>query len=231
MIAVMSQDICNQFQNATNIKAYPLKPYNCLATPVSSHCDMLLCKIDNIVFCYEEYYKENLTTFQAIEKQGYKINFVSSKCKEKYPNDIALNVLVVGKYIFCKTSNTAKEILEYAKRNGYKIVNVNQGYSACSCLTLNDSTVITGDKGMQNVLEDNNISVVYFDNSQIVLNGYNCGFIGGAGEVKNNKIYFFGPKTALEDNLEIKSIISRENFEIISILSDRVYDFGGLKLF
>ena len=231
MIAVMSQDVSNQFYHATGIKSYPLKPYPHLDAPVASHADMLICKIDKTVFCYNDYYLDNEEVFSKIKEEGYEIRFTTKKCNKVYPNDIGLNALVIGKRIFCKKEHIAPEIIEYAKENSYQIIDLNQGYSACSTLVLNEKTAITGDYGVQKVLLENDIRAELIDTSNIILKGYNSGFIGGATGVHENKIYLFGNEEYFTENQNIMSIITEQNFDIIPILHDQVYDFGGIKLF
>ncbi len=231
MIVAVSAEIAKSFTGATGIKAYPLMPYSRLDRPVGSHADMLICKIDNTVFCYKDYYLENKVTFSKIVEHGYELKFVSSKCDSIHPNDIALNVLIIGKKVFCKKENTAPEILEYAMQNHYEIIDIKQGYSACSTLVLNEKSAITGDTGVARVLFTHGIDVALIDTSLIVLNGYNSGFIGGASGVIDDKIYLFGPDKILKSNNEAMALIDKCNLEIISILHDQVYDFGGFKSF
>jgi len=231
MIAVMSNEACTPFsKKVNNIPIYPLKQYSRLDIPVSSHGDMLLCIIDDTVFCYNDYYYDNVETFVEIEKQGKKIKFVSKECSSKYPNDIALNVLIMGKTIFCNTENTAPEITEYALQNGYEVINVKQGYSACSTLVIDEDLAITGDIGMKKAIESASKKAFLVDNSKIILHGYNCGFIGGAGAMIDKKLYFFGPTSFFENYPEIMDFFAIEGIEIISIIPDQVYDFGGIKL-
>ncbi len=231
MLAVMSQDISKQFYNVTGIDTCPLKPYSQLDLPVASHADMLICKIDKTVFCYHDYYLENKETFTKIEENGYTLCFVSKKCDKKYPNDVALNALVIGKRIFCKKEHIAKEIIEYANSNSFQIIDINQGYSACSTMVLNENTAITGDKGVEEALLSHGIRTAFVDTTKIILNGYNCGFIGGASGVHNNKIYLFGDAEFLKGSQQAIMLIKELDFEIVSILHDQVYDFGGIKLF
>lgn len=231
MIVALSVDIASQFEKKTGIEVLPLNPYPSLDTPVASHSDMLICKIDNTVFCYEDYYLENKDTFLKISNLGYDIKFVSSECTKKYPNDIALNVLIIGKKIFCYKKNTAPEILEYGINNEYEIIDIKQGYSACSTLVLNENSAITGDLGVAKALKNHGIEVALINTSNIILSGYNSGFIGGASGVIGNTIYLFGPCEILKDNEEAISLIKAHNFQVVSILHDQVYDFGGIKQF
>jgi len=157
MIAVLSHLISEQFEKATGIKALPLKPYQRLDAPVAAHADMLLCVIEKNLFCYKDYYQENIGLFNKIEKEGYKVIQIEKECNKLYPKDIALNVLIIGNMLFCNKKYTASEILEFAEKNKYIIINVNQGYSACSTLVVDKKTVITADIGIKRALEKENI--------------------------------------------------------------------------
>ena len=228
MLAILSTQIANEFAKITGIETLPLEEYSRLDAPVSSHADMLICKIENTVFCYKDYYLDNKSLFEKIEN-NYKVVTVSKKCFKDYPNDIGLNVLVIGKSIFSRLDSTAKEILDYAKEKGYKLVNVNQGYSACSTLVINDKSAITSDISIYKALINEGFRALLVSSNDILLKGYNCGFIGGAGGVYNNTAYFFGDISLHCDYSRILSFLEENNCQIKSILSGGVYDFGGIK--
>jgi N-dimethylarginine dimethylaminohydrolase len=231
MIAVVSENIKEMFEKVSKIKTYGLKPFKSLDIPVATHADMLICKIENCVFCYETYYSENKELFDVIEKSGYKIIPVKKECRKNYPGDIALNVLIMGKTLFCKKENTADEILRFAEEKGYKIINVKQGYAACSTVVLNENHAITTDKTIEKALKNENIDVIYVPTDNIKLTGYNCGFIGGASGVSDKNFFLFGSIENLNKKDEIKKILKNLNFRITEILTSDIYDFGGVKFF
>ena len=229
MLALINFEFANEFKSQTGIECFPLKPYSRLASPVSSHADMLFCILDNVVFCYEDYAVEN-GLIPAIEDRGYKVMFVSKKCDPVYPNDVALNVLVMGKTLFCNKKTVAKEVVDYASKNGYSVVNVKQGYSACSALAVDENNVITSDTGMAEVLRANGKNVLLVSNDEIILKGYDKGFFGGASCVVGKTVYLFGKLEKLKDKNEILEFVSRVGVNIFQISADGVYDFGGAKL-
>ena len=231
MIALLSHEFCAEFEQLTGIKSYPLKPYSKLDLPVSSHADMLLCVIEKTIFCYEEYYNKNSEAFKAAEEYGYTVSFVSSKCEKNYPNDIALNVLIVGKIIVCNVKHTAKEIIDFAKKLNYKIINVKQGYSACSTAVLDENTVITSDKGIARELMLHGISVYTIDNEKIILRGYNCGFIGGASAVVDGNFIVFGDVSTFSSKNIIDEALKATKKELVFIPKNQITDFGGVKIF
>ena len=68
MLAFVSIDIAEQFKMKTGIEVLPLKPYNKLDKPVSSHADMLINIIEDRIFCYEDYYLENKDIFDRMKR-------------------------------------------------------------------------------------------------------------------------------------------------------------------
>ena len=84
MIAVLSELISTNFEKASGIKALPLKPYSKLDLPVSSHADMLLCVIDKNVFCYKDYYNENIDLFKRACTNISSNNSGTSKTSVKF---------------------------------------------------------------------------------------------------------------------------------------------------
>ena len=230
MIAVLSELASEQFEKSTGIKALSLKPYNKLDVPVASHADMLICVIDKTVFCYKDYYSSNITIFNAIKECGYDIVITEKECGSKYPNDIALNVLVADRKIFCNKKHTAREIIDFATVNGYKIIDVKQGYASCSTLLIDKSLAITADKGMKKALDSENIDTLLISNEGIKLRGYNCGFIGGTGVSMNDKVYLFGNIKNHPSYKTILDAIEKKGLSIIEVVSNDLYDFGGVKL-
>jgi len=152
MKALINYEIADAFYNATGLDVIPLKPYSKLDLPVSAHADMLFCLLDKTIFCYEDYVKEN-NIYNTLKDSGLNVIFVSNECKKNYPYDISLNVLVMGKTLFCNIKHTAVEIVDYANNNGYKIVNIKQGYSACSTLVVDENNAITSDTGVASAIE------------------------------------------------------------------------------
>ena len=229
MKALINYEIAEDFTHVTGIESIPLMPYNRLDLPVSAHADMLFCILDKTVFCYEDYVKEQ-RIYNSLVECGLNVVFVSNACNKDYPNDVSLNVLIMGKTLFCNEKYVAREILAYAKAHKYKVVNIKQGYAACSTLVIDENNAITSDFGIAEAIKRENKSVLVIKNDEIILKGYNCGFIGGATGVCGKKIFTFGDLNTLVDGDKIFNNILECKSTIVPILSGRVYDFGGIKL-
>ncbi|MBQ8392549.1 MAG: hypothetical protein IJX51_02145 [Clostridia bacterium] len=230
MTGFVSRDIAIKLYKKMGIETLSLAPYEKIDSPVSSHADMLINIIEENIFCYSDYYEENKEIFSLAEKKGYRIVKCSPPVSSRYPDDIGLNALVIGKRIFGKEESIAPELKREALKMGYAIINVNQGYTSCSTLVLNESNIITADISIKKAAEKYDINVTLIDEKSIRLDGYGYGFIGGATFVYENKIYFFGDASKLSSYSKIKQTADANNMEIISIMSGEVVDFGGIRL-
>lgn len=228
MLVLINKNIAKRFSKVTGIESIELKEYSKLDIPVSCHADMLLSVIEKTIFCYKDYYEENSDIFDRIK--GYNVVKSLHKCSSKYPYDIGLNVLVIGKRIFCKKDFTASEILDYATDKDYKIIDVNQGYSCCSTLVIDENSAITSDKGIYNALKEEGVDALLVSTNRIKLEGYNCGFIGGSGCILDNKVYFFGDISKFDNFDEILAWLDNKKYKVFSIIQGDVSDFGGAKI-
>ena len=229
MKVLINIDVASDFERATGIECVPLLPYKNLDTPVASHADMLFCILDKTVFCYEEYVS-NTKIEEILKNSGYCVVYIDKKCEKQYPNDVYLNVLVMGKNIFCNKNYVAKEILDYATENGYEVTNVKQGYSACSTLVIDDNNAITSDLGIAKAINSCGKRALLVSNEGIDLPGYNCGFFGGASIVLGKSVYFWGDITLISSYKATYDFISSCGYNIIQFSTKRVCDFGGGKI-
>lgn len=229
MKALVNFEIAEDFAKITGVSTVALKPYKKLSPPVAAHPDMLFCILDKTVFCYEDYVTEN-NLYNVIRDEGYDLVFVSCECGQKYPSDVSLNVLVMGKRIFCNVKHTAKEIIDYASANGYIVHHVKQGYCACSTLVVDENTAITSDIGMKKALLDAGKYALMVKNCDIILHGYDCGFIGGATGNIGGSVCIFGNYNTMADGETIAKLLKEKNLTLKSISSGRVCDFGGIKV-
>lgn len=221
--------VAEPLAKVTGCEVLSLLPYDKLDGPVSTHADMLIFSLGKRIFCYEDYYYKNENIFKIAENEGYEIVKISSPTSAKYPSDIALNAFKIGNLICGKLKYVAKEIIEYAKALGFQLIDVKQGYSACSTLVLDDDTVVTADKSIYNALAKAGKRAVLISQGDIKLDGYDYGFIGGASCVIDDTVYFFGDIKKHKDYEKIHSEIARLKMKEKSISCEDVFDFGGAR--
>lgn len=186
------------------------------------HADMQICIIRDTAFIPENCHR---TVIKAKEF-GYNIKF----CKQlsaKYPQNILLNVALIGNKLFCKEADVATEIKEYCTEHNIEIINVNQGYTKCSTLVLSDKAIITADPSISKAAAEQGIEVLRITPGYIVLDDADYGFIGGASGVIGDTVYFFGDIHTHPDHREILCFLTKHNMKYFSLYSGPMNDIGG----
>ena len=191
------------------------------------HADLSLCVLGENVVCAPSLH-EKLSNIKDPDFIGG-INLIKGDKEpcEPYPNDILYNAAVVGKYIFCKRDKTDKKLLEIAEKNGYIIVNVNQGYARCSTLPVTDSALITSDSGIYSAALNHGFDALFVSNEGVSLDGYPNGFIGGCGGLFENKLIFSGDISKHRDYEKIKDFCGKHSVEVL-FTAEPLYDFGSV---
>ena len=196
--------------NKFGYEIIPTKKIKTFLEPEQYHADMQILCIKNKV----------ITLDDCIKKPG-----------KNYPENILLNCLYHNNKLYGKLSATDSSVREYCRENNIETVNVNQGYTRCSILVVNNKAVITADKSIEKAMKNNGVEVLLISAGNIVLEGFDYGFIGGASFSDNNTIYFFGDITKHLDYYKIKEFTSKHN-SIIEILckTQPLTDIGGAVL-
>lgn len=113
-----------------------------------------------------------------------------------YPDDIIYNAVCTRNYFVHMITNSDPDMMNAMlvwrqsvvydddSNEQVKIIGVNQGYTRCTCLPVDDSSFITADEGLASALESQNASVLKISPGSILLPGFDYGFIGGcAGHI------------------------------------------------
>ena len=150
---------------------------------ISSHPDIFMCKI-------------NREIIQSENDLGY-----------SYPENIKYNGVQVGKYFIHNTNFTAQRLMAAVKNAGLIPVHVNQGYTKCSIVVVDENAIITSDKGIRNALLPLGIDVLLISVGSVKLKGLPYGFLGGASGRIENTIIFNGDLSEHPDYINISNFI------------------------
>lgn len=203
----------------------PLPPDARLAPPVRAHADMLAFTYGKKLVLSRDYYETHRESLSPhIEEES--LHLTDWPRASDYPNDIGLNALLVGNLLFCNARYTAPEVLSC----GAEVVDVAQGYAACSTLVLSDRTVVTADPSIARGAERRNLDVLTIRPGYILLPGYNTGFIGGASTKIGTTVYFFGDPTTHPDFSAIESACTRLGLVLKSLFDGPLTDLGGIRI-
>lgn len=192
--------------------------------PEQKHADMQILPIKNDIFILNE------CTALAEKIPNERLFFCNKKAGKKYPENILLNFLFLNNTLYGKLSAIDKNLLDFCEENNIKTVNINQGYARCSTLVLNEKAVITSDLSIEKALKNDGVEVLLISSGNIILDGYNYGFIGGAsGKIDDNTVLFLGNVTNHPDYRRIENFCENHNISIKIICKDMpLTDIGGI---
>lgn len=192
-----------------------------LSEPVASHPDMNLFVCDKTAFL-----PKNSPLESVLKEKGYNVILIKNELKSEYPFDVLFNAKIVDDTAILNEKTIAKEILEYLKESNKTIINVNQGYAACSVLALNKNAFITSDKGVAKVLKETGKDVLKICEGYINIKDYSYGFIGGASGFIDGILYFFGDITCHPDFKLIDEFLRKNNVKY-KYFNTPLKDIGG----
>ncbi len=192
-----------------------------LDTPVASHPDMNILIIDKTVFLEKDYYLSSL-----FKSRGYNVKFIDETLDKEYPYDVKLNCKQVKNTVLMNTKTISKTVLDFCKEQNKNIIDVPQGYAACSCLCIDETSFITADIGIYNALKINGATPLLIEKGYIKIEKYDYGFIGGASGFINGVLYFFGDITKHPDFIKIDKYLTERNVEY-KWFNTPLTDIGG----
>lgn len=210
MKTVVMSDLYPCFCQALAEHGYQIIPtenINIFHQPEQKHVDMQLLKIRDRIFTLKD----------CMKKAG-----------KSYPENVLLNCLYFRDKLYGKLSAVDSMVLSYCREQNMELVNVNQGYTRCSTLVINDNAVITADKSIEKAIKNGGAEVLLISAGNILLEGFEYGFIGGAGFRDNNTTYFFGNVKKHPDYDKIKVFCERHYSTIEILCEDKpLTDIGG----
>lgn len=206
-----------------------LPPDPSLPAPVNGHADLLLFILDRFLLSRLDYYAIAQKEIDAICKTaGFDLILSEEKAESQYPNDCGLCAAIPKKALICRRESTDRALISLAERNDYSVLNVQQGYTKCSCAILADGAIITADRGIAKTTQSAGIDTLVVSPGYVELPGYNYGFIGGASGLCGRTLYFCGNIGKHPDHAMIIEFAKKHDTDIISLSDDVLYDVGSL---
>ncbi len=148
-----------------------------------------------------------------IQNRRFRIEECQRPVAKDYPQNVRLNCLFLGGKLYGKIDAADASVLDFCRERKIPLVHVKQGYTRCSSLVIGDNAVITADKSIAKALKE----------------GFEYGFIGGAGFFDNGTTYFFGNIKKHPDYERIKVFCAEYNSKIeILNREEQLTDIGGV---
>ena len=198
-------------------KAYP---------SISSHPDIFF-------FCKDERHCKSVICAENVDMelpQNIEIIKGEKPVGKKYPETVPYNAVGVGNILIHNLLYTDLSILDLYGKISTKSVqlNVNQGYTRCNLMALDEHNFITSDLGIKKVLEEHDCNVFYVDPHQIMLPGHEHGFFPGCCGLVDDSIVVCGSLNHLKECKELKKFIRRNNMKIIELYDGELVDVGSI---
>lgn len=191
---------------------------------VSFHADMAVLHTgsNNIILD-----KRQKKLKEELKKAGFSVYETVKEIKGGYPDDIRLNVAVMGELVLGNTVHTDKNALNLLSAK--KSITVKQGYAKCSTLVLNENAAITDDESIHRKCSENGIDCLLISKGEIFLSGHGYGFIGGAsGKISKKEVVFFGDIEKHRDFSLISAFLQKHGFTYHCTDKGPLRDIGGI---
>lgn len=159
----------------------------------------------------------------------YKIEFLesSNSLEDTYPNNIGLNALITKNYFVHNLKYTDPTLLK--EQFNKTLISVKQGYTKCSILPVSEKAIITNDSGIASKLLKYDFDVLLIPYGDIILPGFDYGFIGGVGGlITPNTMAFFGNLSYYKYGKDILKFLKKYHVEPVYLSNSKLYDRGSL---
>lgn len=202
---------------------------------ISCHPDIYYLKVGDMVFCAPE--KKDAVPFNVIS--------CTTDIGMGYPEDVPYNVCIIGKNAIHNFKYTDNIVKIYLERHGYNLIHVEQGYSNCSTIVLDNNSCITSDIGIAKIAVNASIDTLFVIEPDIKLkrrtnksikdkklmsfeNSSMQGFIGGAMARLGDTVILFGDIQNLVNGNKIKKFIEEKGLKLHYFAGLDVVDYGGV---
>ncbi len=194
--------------------------------PISGHPDIFMCQAaEGTVFA------PGLPETLLTEIKSTEPNFFPGEQNpgKAYPESARFNAVVTPEFIIHNLKMTDPAIFNAFP--GRKQIHVNQGYTRCNLLVLDDSHFITSDRGIEKVLRKEGKIVLYVDPATIKLKGQKYGFFGGCCGICNNDVLIAGSLKYHPQGDTIRDFIDETDMIIKELYDGPLVDVGGIFVF
>ena len=192
---------------------------------IKNHADLSVLRINKKIFAVS---KEQSGVINHLTLKGYDVRTIETGIKCIYPDDCRLNFIITNNKAFGNKKAVSDDLIEVFDECSIEFKDVKQGYAKCSSIVL-DKAVITDDESIHKALINEGIEVLLIEKRDVVLNGFDYGFIGGASFVDDlsRTVYFFGDIRKHRSYQAIEAFISNHGYSIEHIPEKPLTDIGG----
>jgi len=190
---------------------------------ISAHPDIFFCKTNNNLIIAPNTPDKYQ---QLLLSKGIPYTLGIRCVGKKYPDSAIYNAVITGSYLIHNIQITDKIILENTKQ--LKTISVNQGYTKCNLLAIGNQSFITSDIGIFIALKKLDYKVLCVNPENIILQGYNNGFIGGTCGIIDDTLFINGNLDYFPDGRKVRKFIKGQKFKIVELYKGPLFDGGSI---
>ena len=199
-----------------------LNPTEITYNSISSHPDIFFFQKDDALIYAPNAPKRII---KELKKRNIKLIEGKKEVGKKYPETVPYNAIGIGNLLIHNLKHTDETILSSYENH----INVNQGYTRCNLLALNENAFITSDVAVGTRLATSvHYSVLYIDPKQIKLEGQKNGFFPGCCGVWKNNLIVCGSTKNLKEKAELDKFLKENNFNLIELYDGELIDVGSV---
>lgn len=212
---------------ALKIQVAETKADKRLPAPIMYHPDMQVFDFgDGHLFALKK-----CPTIPVLSAQGFIIHETQVSPEETYPRDILCNALRLNGVLYGNVKALDPGLLDYARKKGFKIQHVRQGYTACATCVVSENAIITADTSIAKAAAANGAAVLLIAPGSIDLPGYNTGFIGGCCvKIDEKTLLSTGAVHCHPDAEKIKLFLNAHKVELLELSKSSLTDIGLIQL-
>lgn len=197
---------------------------------ICGHPDIFMFQKDHLVIVAPNSPKA------LIEKlKKHRIPFLRGREKlgMNFPETAWYNAVSNSRYLIHRHQYTSICILRQttclpAGKADKEFLNVPQAYTRCNLISLPDGSFITSDEGIDKSLKKYGLDVHYFDSQDIVLNGEDHGFLGGALGLFNDELFIIGSLDHYSQGEKLKELLESKSLKYHELYHGPLIDGGGI---
>jgi len=203
-----------------------LRTENMVYKSISGHPDIFLCAGQEAVVIAPGIPEE---IKNALSQHGIPVIRGSADPGKTYPASARYNAVITPEYIIHNLKITDPVITVTFK--GRKQLNVNQGYTRCNLLVLDNVHYITSDLGIEKVLVKEGKTVFYVDPVPVRLHGQKHGFFPGCCGILDSEVLIAGNLKFHPQGEEISAFIHSAGYSVQELYDGPLTDVGGIIFF
>lgn len=211
---------------ALGVEVLPAGPSPNLPEPVACHGDLQLCHLGGADLLVEP---GAPGLGAALARRNFRFPGSCPPAGKEYPADVPLGLLLLAPFCFGNLQAAAPDALEYLRRHGWEPVRVRQGYAKCSTVIAGKGIAITADKGLWEALSRRGIDCLKVEPGDILLDGYDTGFLGGCcGLIAPKALAFTGSLDRYREGEKVQRFLGAHGVRAAALSDGPMIDIGGI---